>query len=127
MNSSEADNQNNKRAGDLGLSALISDELRSIITDSNCSDKPEESKGPTQTHGGKNISGTFDKCEDKHYINRFAQITNKGALGCNFIQYGHVDELYKAKCTATCATGCHLIKLSLKSFDKIRERNWKKK
>jgi len=47
MNSSEADNQNNTRAGDLGLSALISDELRSNKTNSDVSAKREESKGPT--------------------------------------------------------------------------------
>tara|TARA_B110000285_G_C14718733_1_gene421151 strand:- start:369 stop:530 length:162 start_codon:yes stop_codon:yes gene_type:complete len=51
MNSSEADDQNNKRADNkvlsdnatpIPLSALLSDELRSTITDSNCS---EEDKG----------------------------------------------------------------------------------
>ena len=91
-------------------------EMRSTISDKGKSSTYISSTGEDEDWMAPQIS-----------INKFHKVSAPASFGTNFITLGKEKEPYRAKCNAVCLTDCHLMLCSFDSFEKIRERIFKKK
>ena len=66
-------------------------------------------------------------CDHEAYINHFKTLKVNDNFGINFLLKSTPKIHYKALYTATAKTNCYLATLSMKAFEKIKDRIEKKR